>query len=945
MEVAQIKNDLEIALAERDEYRKLLQEERARLKEVQSLRARIGSVQDDQKSLNDTISSLQKEKNELQRALNAERERLAQASSKPARVETKVETKYVKDPALKDEIDTLRAERDALRSQIIHENKGNTKEVELLERMVNAAQKDENELRARVSKLEQEKQELNSLLSTAQRDAEKARGEVARYASSNESLNSTKLQAPANSNDAQRISALEEENRRLYTEMKALKAQKSEVEALEAEVASIKAQNAILKEEISDRKQDASKVVADEDMIAHLRGTIDRLSLQNENLEEALKMARTRESQIGDENPYREKLMNAETRIQAVMAENASLARELEKVRLDAEKSLVSGEQTDMNMELATARYKEAEREIDRLSQILKEEREKHRMEVADLEDKLFDPAITDAEQLRKLDEMKREIARLQNIEPATGDSQSYKQASQKPRALSKTPDMIDIEIEEPRKSSGIYIEVENEPEMASVPVAEVKAVKPGMGSDVDFAPQAQPEQAVYTQDVEFAAAPAPAKEESSGYQSSISKLRERLARNNQDDELAASYAHSRYYAKAEPTARDEVSQRAVKSQNQPKALPEVSANSNSYKSGRVDFQPVPQAEPVPQQRQNAATAQVQTQIQPKVQPQIQPETIEPASGMNMAQAIPSGEPVVMNMQRLPRDGETIKEVAPIMDGPGEAQLASAIQSGGGVFVSERQVVIQPEQPAAPVPAPAPAPVAAPVVPAPVSLPSGSVSAPIDLANKQPRVIYQMQPLPEPVKPAQPQVNYQQPAPVQQQAPMQMAAANTVGQAIPQQMAAPLQPQNQGPDGRDISSLLIKAGIPMVNGFEKVSSVSNERFAAFRWDTGSVYGSAEKTYMPDMSQFQNFVDGYLRKTEARCTGSFDKTSYGMRHIGGRSVIAYDIACVGGDMQGAGAALLFYAENNSFNVIAHESGIEGFDTAMNTRDTVSSALSK
>jgi hypothetical protein len=97
--------------------------------------------------------------------------------------------------------------------------------------------------------------------------------------------------------------------------------------------------------------------------------------------------------------------------------------------------------------------------------------------------------------------------------------------------------------------------------------------------------------------------------------------------------------------------------------------------------------------------------------------------------------------------------------------------------------------------------------------------------------------------------------------------------------------------------------------------------------------------------MPDMSQFQNFVDGYLRKTEARCTGSFDKTSYGMRHYGGRSVISYDIACVGGDMQGAGAALLFFAENNSFNVIAHESGIEALDKAMNTRDTVTAALSQ
>ena len=87
------------------------------------------------------------------------------------------------------------------------------------------------------------------------------------------------------------------------------------------------------------------------------------------------------------------------------------------------------------------------------------------------------------------------------------------------------------------------------------------------------------------------------------------------------------------------------------------------------------------------------------------------------------------------------------------------------------------------------------------------------------------------------------------------------------------------------------------------------------------------------------------MDGYLRKTESRCGGVFDKSSGGVEYVNELPVASYDIACItdSDNGQGAGAALVFYVEGGMFNVIAHEGALETFEEAMNTRDQLTKQL--
>jgi hypothetical protein len=130
----------------------------------------------------------------------------------------------------------------------------------------------------------------------------------------------------------------------------------------------------------------------------------------------------------------------------------------------------------------------------------------------------------------------------------------------------------------------------------------------------------------------------------------------------------------------------------------------------------------------------------------------------------------------------------------------------------------------------------------------------------------------------------------------------------------------------------------------MVSGIEKIRKVSNQQFAAFRWDTGVVFGTAEQRAMANKKGFEDAINAYLAKTQERCSGTFDQ-SFDPSQMSGRKPLAIaDVACVMPDGQGAGAAIVFYYKDGLFSAVAHEGEIGQFDQAMNTRDTLAKLLS-
>lgn len=915
--VAQVKTELEIALAERDQYRSLLEDERLRLREVQSLRSRIGSISGDQASLNDTIQKLQNEKVDLIRSLEYERARLDEIAR------AKGGQKMVEDAsgdAAK--VSALTAERNELR-RLLEEERHRKAEVANLEKMVAGVNKGESDLNTKVRQLETEKDELSSLLKKAQRDADSARAQTGAFVKDNKEL--AGLPAGAQG-DNDRLHMLEQENRKLYSEMQALQARKSEIDAMDAEISSLKAQNGMLREELSARKTGSSKAYADDDMMAHLRETIDRLDMQNKNLSEALDLARSREEKARKENPYREKLMAAESRIQDVLAENAVLSRELEQIRSDAEKNLLSVDQ-NWDAKKAASRYEQAEREVQRLSEVLTQERESHQREVQELEGKLFDPAIADAEQIRRLKAMEAEIARLKAAPPVQQNTAEMARLQAEVNALRamKSPP---TEASEPRvvyqtvqkddsaevNALRSQLEAERNDHAREVAALEKKLFDPAITETEQLRKLHQMEAELSALRASKGAAAVPSEprvvyqtvqQDNSG---EVERLKAQLEAERETHALEVKDLENKLFDPAITEAEQLKRLRSMEAEiARLKGEPYVPAVPvEDVASVKMDGAPRPKADgqsSVQRLRDMISNGggQVSTVQEGRVVPANEgaaapqytvssaintaPDKIAAAAATEPMDPAAIGGAVAMN---------------PIMDGPGEASTAMAAAAAS--------------QPA---PQPAPQPMvydarqaaAAHVMPAPMAMaPQGGVQPVVPMAQA-------------PAAMAQPA--YAQPY-------GQQAVAQTVSfQPAPQ----------QGPDGQDIASLLMQAGIPMVSGFEKVSSVASPNFSAFRWDTGSVYGSAEKTVMPDQTQFQTLVEGYLRKTQSRCEGNFDKTSSGTTYSRQRPIIAYDIACVTDDMQGAGAALLFYADNGTFNVIAHEGDIESFDQAMSTRDQV------
>ncbi len=148
-------------------------------------------------------------------------------------------------------------------------------------------------------------------------------------------------------------------------------------------------------------------------------------------------------------------------------------------------------------------------------------------------------------------------------------------------------------------------------------------------------------------------------------------------------------------------------------------------------------------------------------------------------------------------------------------------------------------------------------------------------------------------------------------------------------------------PATEFDSAQDIQRILGEAGISVVGSVSRIESVSGPDFVAWRWDTGQVYGSAEQQAMKAGS-FQEFVDAYIEKTELRCDGDFASAPGFEDHSGSAQVASYEIACIRDD-DGAAAALLFYAEDGLFTSVAHETGMESMDIAMDNRDRLFSTI--
>jgi len=108
----------------------------------------------------------------------------------------------------------------------------------------------------------------------------------------------------------------------------------------------------------------------------------------------------------------RNKISSLESQIKLLTDKNSMLDEELKISLKDAEEERVSVSSDNWNLERATMRYNEAERQIQRIGRQLQTQRSQCEIEKTDLENMLFDPKLTSQQQLAKLSSMEAELDR-----------------------------------------------------------------------------------------------------------------------------------------------------------------------------------------------------------------------------------------------------------------------------------------------------------------------------------------------------------------------------------------------------------------------------------------------------------------------------------------------------------------------------------------------------
>lgn len=117
----------------------------------------------------------------------------------------------------------------------------------------------------------------------------------------------------------------------------------------------------------------------------------------------------------------RDKIRELEMEVSRLSTENQTLDKELKSNLKDAEDERLSVSSDNWNLERATMRYNEAERQLKRLGRQLQAARQQCTTEKQELETMLFDPQVTEQQQLAKLSVMEEELAKakieLQNAQ------------------------------------------------------------------------------------------------------------------------------------------------------------------------------------------------------------------------------------------------------------------------------------------------------------------------------------------------------------------------------------------------------------------------------------------------------------------------------------------------------------------------------------------------
>ncbi|MEM9469118.1 MAG: hypothetical protein AAF988_03055 [Pseudomonadota bacterium] len=371
--------------------------------EITRLKNTLDAEKQKQQSLQQTISSLQSEKN-------------AKASQESTAMAAEIASLTKDMTMITSENEALKLSLEAEKQKLTSIQKQNETQSSLSETQQSETAKLKQDLALALDEKNKMMAELltaKAQLAEKQSNSETVSSEQASLAAELATVKESIVEKDA------KIADLMAAQAEIQSQMSAENASENEkITTLETELETIKKTVSLKDKEIADlmaakSEQSAQAETESVQKVAGLEKRIAELETENKKFfEDAKRMQADFDfRRIETESSALKDLEQAEDKLEAAMSDNIALTKQVEELtrQQDAIASGISN--SDWNLEKATRRYNEAEKEIRRLGALLEQQRSSFRVEEKELERMLFDPAVADREQRKRLSDLETELA------------------------------------------------------------------------------------------------------------------------------------------------------------------------------------------------------------------------------------------------------------------------------------------------------------------------------------------------------------------------------------------------------------------------------------------------------------------------------------------------------------------------------------------------------
>jgi chromosome segregation ATPase len=710
--------------------------------------------------------------------------------------------------------------------------------------------------------------------------------------------------AASDGSNKEELASLQKRLDQLVSENAALK-QKAAASAApsaetQKELAALETEKKALEDRVKALEAKIAQSAKPED-VAKAQARAQELEIKNAQLEESLRSAQVRigETAVNTEAKALRKIADLEVKLTAAKNDNANLAKQLESMRLQSEDGRLGSVAGDWDLEQATKRYNEAEREVQRLSKQLEQERMSCNREKAEIEQMLFDPAVTDKKQIEKLTQLQKE---LDDAHALIKDNQKQIQAAVDQQMAAKTQEMAaKIQTAEKEKAAMAQQVAALQKSVAGKDAA-AKAENDGLKAQM-AALQAVPK--------ENAAATA------KKIQDEVAKARAAL-----DTEIST--------LKKGMAAKD---QQIAALKAQPKADPQQVASLQQALAAKdqelAALKAVPKADP------NATAQQIAAEVA-KARAPLDAEIAKLKQGVSAKdqqiaaiQATPRTDPAILkqvadmqtSMAALRQENETLRQQvtdAAVNGGARADQVASlqlqVNELKDQISRKDTQNLTYQNQIAA-------------LQQAARQAPAADDSVQVAELTRQ---IYGLQ---KEIA----DMRRERSASAAQYAGVQPAAGAAIAAAYRPAATASAAASKTGYDAGSIKSLLQKAGLS-VGGVSKTSGMPGAE--NFGWtDGGNVKGTA--SVKMSSGGFDNQVSQYIAQQKSQCGGGDFASMPSPTNSGGvKRTALYETACVNGGSS-VSSSILFFEDQGRFIAISNQIDAADMDVAMDSRDKIAS----